>query len=1100
MADYAPILTRAIASLSENTPDARSEIYVKARIAIDRQLRSMDPTPSEKAIKGQLVQLEDAILVVENSQPKPEPEFDLQSALDQISENNEADAAVLEDEPDENKDEIVESQPTTAEGSPELEPEPEPVVAAVEVPDTPYGFIDDISLLDGVGPKTTEALNSVGVVSLIQIAHASEEELAELTAHIGFPEAHKKQEWKTQSIAMLSGDMPRSKTDAERLKKLKQVQPASVGGWLTVPADFIDEPILIDGIGEKTASALKANGVLSISQIAGMSNVDLAEVTSELNISGYEVKQEWKAQASAMLSGKPPRSKADQDRLKKLKANKKPVEEVVSELRPPDGFIENVILIDGIGEKTALALRNSGVSKISQIATMPEGDLAKVVSRIGIPGFEKTQEWQQQSIDMVKGALPRSVSDQDKLKSLIEERVAAKLRFEQQVAEAEKSKVDLVAENEELEIADVAGAAEVQETIVLEQVEPETVDLDTIVSDDVVEEPQVDAISIDEEPFEVVLDEVEAVFVDETSNEVSVDREADDIASVEAAIADLSSENQAIEKPFVEETLIGEPVIEDVLDDTPSIEQLFETELGEKKAPNLETPNAVNGDDDVADFIKTLDSETTSESVTEISTEIPSDNVEAPVGAVLEEEFTLDDILSEMGDDEKSPKVNAEINGDTNIEAIIDANIADVTGEAPVIGSPDASLDMPFDPELETPEFISDLGAVESKSANNASVTKSESGKNSFSFVRAFGCFGMLALLGGAAYAGWENRELVQSYSQQALSSVRSLVGIEEPMNLKIKSMDNPEMEEVVESTEAPEVKTPELAIVEQKIKVELPKDNSDLLTSEMNSAEKNSQRLGADGQTQNETSAQTKIPEGIASVVIEPSASEPIAGEVAAVESNITRPEIVQPVQKTVELNELVETAQIKDVQLLPITGEKAFLYEEASSASGANREEARVSWRLDKASPGEGLPKEAVIKGTLEILAKGLSLNLSISRNVDAGLPASHIVELIFTNTEAFSGRGIDSVPRLVMKSSEEARGEGLVGVPAKIDNGYFFVALNNLPQAVETNEKLLLGSDWIDIPMGYLSGRRAFVVMQKGETGTKVFQDAFDDWRNR
>lgn len=1080
MADYAPILTRAIASLSENTPDARSEIYVKARIAIDRQLRSMDPTPSEKAIKGQLVQLEDAILVVENSQPKPEPEFDLQSALDQIAENNEADAAVLEDEPDENKEEIVESQPTTAEVSPEPEPEPEPVVATVEVPDTPYGFIDDISLLDGVGPKTTEALNSVGVVSLIQIAHASEEELAELTAHIGFPEAHKKQEWKTQSIAMLSGDMPRSKTDAERLKKLKQVQPASVGGWLTVPADFIDEPILIDGIGEKTASALKANGVSSISQIAGMSNVDLAEVTSELNISGYEVKQEWKAQASAMLSGKPPRSKADQDRLKKLKANKKTVdvEDVVSDLTPPDGFIENVILIDGIGEKTALALRNAGVSKISQIATMPEGDLAKVVSRIGIPGFEKTQEWQQQSIDMVKGALPRSVSDQEKLKSLIEERVAAKLRFEQQVAEAEKSKVDLVAENEELEITDVVVGAE---------------------------EPQVEATSIVEEAFEVVPDEVETVFVDETSNEVSDDREADDIASVEAAIADLSSDSQAIEKPFVEETLTGEPVIEDVLDDTPSIEQLFETELGEKEAPNLETPNAVNGDDDVADFIKTLDSETTSETVSEISTELPFDNVEAPAGAVLEEEFTLDDILSEMGDDEKNPKVDAEINGDTNIEAIIDANITDVTGEAPVVGSPDASLDMPFDPELETPEFISDLGAVESKSANNASVTKSESGNNGFSFVRAFGCFGMLALLGGAAYAGWENRELVQSYSQQALSSIRSLVGIEEPMNLKIKSMDkssmdNPEIEEVVESTEAPEVKTPELANVEPKVNVQLPKDNSDLLTSEMNSAEKNSQRLGTDGQTQIETSTQTKIPEGIAPVVIEPSASEPTAAEVAATESTITKPEIVQPVQKTVALNELVDTAKIEDVQVLPITGEKAFLYEEASSASGANREEARVSWRLDKASPGEGQPKEAVIKGTLEIPTKGLSLNLSISRNVDAGLPASHIVELIFTNTEAFSGRGIDSVPRLVMKSSEEARGEGLVGVPAKIDNGFFFVALNNLPQAVETNEKLLLGSDWIDIPMGYLSGRRALVVMQKGETGTKVFQDAFDDWRNR
>ncbi len=43
--------------------------------------------------------------------------------------------------------------------------------------------------------------------------------------------------------------------------------------------------------------------------------------------------------------------------------------------------------------------------------------------------------------------------------------------------------------------------------------------------------------------------------------------------------------------------------------------------------------------------------------------------------------------------------------------------------------------------------------------------------------------------------------------------------------------------------------------------------------------------------------------------------------------------------------------------------------------------------------------------------------------------------------------------------MKANEQARGEGLVAVPVKIDAGYFLIALNNLEQAAATNKRLLL-----------------------------------------
>ena len=182
------------------------------------------------------------------------------------------------------------------------------------------------------------------------------------------------------------------------------------------------------------------------------------------------------------------------------------------------------------------------------------------------------------------------------------------------------------------------------------------------------------------------------------------------------------------------------------------------------------------------------------------------------------------------------------------------------------------------------------------------------------------------------------------------------------------------------------------------------------------------------------------------------------------------------------------------------PAIGQKAFLYEEGSTGAGATRDNAAVVWSLAQEPPAEGLPAEAVIRGQFDVPGRGVTMQLSIKRNSDEALPASHVIELLFNAPADFSGGSIDNVARFVMKSSEQARGEGLVAVPARIDAGYFLIALNNLPQAVDTNRKLLLESSWIDIPLGYTSGRRALVALEKGAIGDKVFRDAFADWDKR
>ncbi len=71
MADYFPVLSRAVAGLENNTGEARRAVYERARAAIVRQLRAIDPPLSEEDIARERMQLEEAIRKVEAGAAPP---------------------------------------------------------------------------------------------------------------------------------------------------------------------------------------------------------------------------------------------------------------------------------------------------------------------------------------------------------------------------------------------------------------------------------------------------------------------------------------------------------------------------------------------------------------------------------------------------------------------------------------------------------------------------------------------------------------------------------------------------------------------------------------------------------------------------------------------------------------------------------------------------------------------------------------------------------------------------------------------------------------------------------------------------------------------
>lgn len=180
-----------------------------------------------------------------------------------------------------------------------------------------------------------------------------------------------------------------------------------------------------------------------------------------------------------------------------------------------------------------------------------------------------------------------------------------------------------------------------------------------------------------------------------------------------------------------------------------------------------------------------------------------------------------------------------------------------------------------------------------------------------------------------------------------------------------------------------------------------------------------------------------------------------------------------------------------------LPV-GQKAIFYEERTSTAQGSAEPGNIVWSLVQESPGGDLPPEPAIRAEATIPGKDIQLRMTIRRNTDQTLPASHIIEMIFLTPDGFEGGGVDNILRVAMKGSEQDAGSPLIGIPAKIADGFFLVALNDTKADEDANLTLLRGQDWIDVPVVYKTGRRALLTMEKGIPGEKVFDEAIKAWQ--
>lgn len=180
-----------------------------------------------------------------------------------------------------------------------------------------------------------------------------------------------------------------------------------------------------------------------------------------------------------------------------------------------------------------------------------------------------------------------------------------------------------------------------------------------------------------------------------------------------------------------------------------------------------------------------------------------------------------------------------------------------------------------------------------------------------------------------------------------------------------------------------------------------------------------------------------------------------------------------------------------------LPAVAQRVVLYEEGPTDAESKRHIGSAIWRTETVSPGTGQAPELAVRCDVEIPERRLAMTLTMRRNTDSALPASHTVEIMFNVPADFPFGGISNVPAIFMKQSEQTRGSPLAGLAVKVTSGFFLVGLSSVEADKERNVGLLKERSWFDIPVIYNNGRRAILAIEKGNPGERAFKDAFAAW---
>ena len=154
-------------------------------------------------------------------------------------------------------------------------------------------------------------------------------------------------------------------------------------------------------------------------------------------------------------------------------------------------------------------------------------------------------------------------------------------------------------------------------------------------------------------------------------------------------------------------------------------------------------------------------------------------------------------------------------------------------------------------------------------------------------------------------------------------------------------------------------------------------------------------------------------------------------------------------------------------------------------------------VVWKVDNVSNGPGDPLSMSVRAEIDIPEEKLETDVTLQKNFDGGLPASHTIKIQFVEGAGSPLGAIQQISVPQMRREDTATGDALSGIPVAITDNSFLVGLTR-GSAEANNLDLLTSRQWIDVPMLLSNGKIAKLTFEKGSGGNRAIADALAAWK--
>jgi predicted aspartyl protease len=155
-------------------------------------------------------------------------------------------------------------------------------------------------------------------------------------------------------------------------------------------------------------------------------------------------------------------------------------------------------------------------------------------------------------------------------------------------------------------------------------------------------------------------------------------------------------------------------------------------------------------------------------------------------------------------------------------------------------------------------------------------------------------------------------------------------------------------------------------------------------------------------------------------------------------------------------------------------------------------------AGWSIIPASPAD--PSSVAIRVEIYVPERQMHASVTIRKNTDVSLPATHTIDLRVTFAEGAQIKGLKDIGLPQMRKDDAATGDTLAGVRVKINDSYYLVGLTRSDTDAAFNLDLLARRNWLDFPLVLNDDRIAKLTFAKGAAGDQVMAQALDAWKGQ